>query len=237
MNAQNIIDDLIKFSDPEKADFLSRFFKTKPGQYGEGDILLGITVPKQRSLIKKYLNIELDELSVVLQSEYHECRLTALLILVAKFNKANQNDKRKIYDFYMSHIYRVNNWDLVDLSATYIVGPVLGDSYMPALGKLAVSKNLWERRIAMVSCFWYIKNGNPVPAFDIADILKYDEHDLIQKVVGWMLREVGKRCDKQILIDWLLFEGQYKKLPRTELRYAIERFPEAERKAFLRGEI
>ena len=237
MNAQNIIDDLIEFSDPEKADFLSRFFKTKPGQYGEGDILLGVTVPKQRSLIKKYFNISLGELDVVLQSEYHECRLTALLILVAKFNKANQIDRQKIYDFYMSHTDKVNNWDLVDLSATYIVGPMLGNNYMPTLGKLAASENLWERRIAMVSCFWYIKNGNPGPAFDIADILKYDEHDLIQKVVGWMLREIGKRCDRQILVDWLTADDQYKKLPRTELRYAIERLPEAERIDFLKGNI
>lgn len=237
MYAQNVIDELVGLGSPERSEQLAWFFKTGPGQYGEGDRFLGVTVPKQRGLIKEYISLSFGEIEKLLDSEFHECRLTALLILVAKFNKGSDTEKRVIYDFYMSNTKNINNWDLVDLSATYIVGPVLGRNYKNTLFRLAKSENIWERRIAMLSCFWYIKNGTPGPAFDVIEILKNDKHDLIQKAVGWMLREIGKRCDKQILVDWLNDNDQYKKLPRTTLRYAIEHFPEAERRDYLVGNI
>lgn len=235
ITAEIITKQLLELSDPAKAKNLARFFKTGPRQYGEGDIFLGIAVPQQRLLINKSTNMSLDEIAILLQSKYHECRLTALLILVNKYKKGASSERQGIYDLYMSNTNMINNWDLVDLSAGYIVGPQLGNDYKNVLKRMALSSNMWERRIAILSCFYYIKLGNSEPAFYVIEILKFDSEDLIQKAVGWMLREIGKRCSDEMLRNWLLIDKQYTKLPRTTLRYAIERLDPEERRAFLNG--
>lgn len=237
MKMQSVVDKLMLLGSPERAANLSWFFKTGPGQYGEHDKFIGVTVPEQRKIAKEFFDLPLDEVEELLHSVYHECRLTALLILVAKYNKGGSDDRKMIYDLYLKNTNYINNWDLVDLSAGYIVGGYLKDNYRSVLYKLARSKNLWERRIAILSTFYHTKQGKPGPALDVIDILKYDSHDLIQKAVGWMLREVGKRCSPDILREWLLKDGQYKKLPRTTLRYSIEHFGESERKSFLKSEL
>lgn len=222
---------------PEKAVFLPQFFKAGPGEYAEGDKFLGVTVPAQRIIAKKYKDLPLKDLEKLLTSEWHEERLTSLLILVGRYKKSSEAEQKEIYDFYLNHTKNINNWDLVDTSAEYIVGPYLQDrpEKMGVLTKLAHSKDLWERRIAMLSTFDYIKKGNPVEALEIAEILLYDKHDLIQKAVGWMLREIGKRCDIQLLIEFL--NEHYQTMPRTSLRYAIEHFSPETRQKYLKGEI
>ncbi len=209
--------------DPEKAVILPRFFKAGPGEYAEGDQFLGITVPAQRVIVKKYAHrLTMGEVTRLLQSRWHEERLTALLILVAKYNKGAPATKNTIFDLYLDNTAYINNWDLVDSSAEYIVGPYLNDSdyKMKVLEKLAYSKDLWERRIAMLSTFHYIKQGRADEALVIAGILLHDSHDLIQKAVGWMLREIGKRCDQALLLAFL--DQHAHNMPRTTLRYAIE---------------
>lgn len=238
MKAIDIENELKGLADSEKAKQLSRFFKTGPGQYGEGDIFLGIKTPDQRKLIKICFKLlPLVEVEKLLSSKYHECRLTGFMTLVEKFKNADENEKTEIYDLYIKNAKNANNWDLVDTSAHYIVGKYLFDKDKSILFKFARSENLWERRIAMMSCFYFIQKGQSDTALEIIDILKYDSHDLIQKAVGWMLREIGKRCDKKTLVDWLQKDSQYKILPRTELRYAIEHFDQSERKKYLNGEV
>lgn len=229
--------ELRQAADPEKAAFSPRFFKAGSGQYAEGDKFLGVAVPKQRALAKKYKNLWLGDIEKLIQSPWHEERLTGLLILVGAYQRAGSKDKQEIYNFYVSNTDRINNWDLVDSSAEHIVGAHLQDSpyKMKVLSKLADSKNLWERRIAILSTFNYIKNGSPHEALEIADLLLRDRHDLIHKAVGWMLREIGKRVDRQLLIDWLA--PRYKSMPRTMLRYAIEHFDAATRDKYLKGKI
>lgn len=219
----------------ERSVGAARFFKTGPGQYGEGDIFLGVTVPDQRKLAKQFKNLPLTEVIKLLQSPFHECRATALFILVLQYQRGTPAEQQAIYDLYLANTARINNWDLVDCSAGYIVGQQLGNHYRPTLVQLAHSSSLWERRIAMIACFYTIVQGNPVPAFAIIDILEQDSHDLIQKAVGWMLREIGKRCDQEILTAWLLDKKRYQRLPRTTLRYAIEHYPQDQRKQFLAG--
>lgn len=235
MKANNIVEELVKLGDPLRAQQLLRFFKTGPGEYGEGDIFLGITNPQQRALIKKYRTIPISEVSKLLKNKYHECRLTALLILVDKYKRASDDEKKTIFDIYISNTKYINNWDLVDLSAGYIAGDWLFKRDKSILFDLAKSDDLWERRIGMMSCFYFIMQGESKDAFEIIEILKYDKHDLIQKAVGWMLREIGKRCSRQELESWLIKDGQYKKLPRTMLRYSIEHFDDKKRKQYLSG--
>ena len=220
--------DLHGCSNKDKARILQGFFKTKKGQYGEGDIFLGVTVPIQRKIAKSSMvRITLDNIQELLNSKIHEERLVGLLILVEKY-KENQGE---VYNFYLANTERVNNWDLVDLSAPKIVGDYLLDKKdRRVLLELARSKNLWEKRIAIVSTWTFIRNGDFGKTLEISRVLLGDEHDLIHKAVGWMLREVGKR-DKKVLEDFL--EKNYSRLSRTTLRYAIERFPEAERKIWL----
>lgn len=223
--------ELKKLSNEKKAATLQKFFKTGEGEYGFGDVFLGLTVPQCRTLAIKYKEIPFEELLILLRSEVHEERLIALLVMVHNFEHYEML-QRRIYEFYMKNIKFVNNWDLVDLSSDKIVGGYLIDKPKAVLYKLSESKNLWERRISMVSTYHFIKNGQFEDALEIAQRLVEDEADLIQKAVGWMLREVGKR-DEKLELEFLA--KNYKTMGRTALRYAIEKFPENTRKNYLVG--
>ena len=229
-----IKEDLLKLKNPEKAEILSRFFKTGKGQYGEGDIFLGITVPEQRKVAKQYPELPLTDLKKLLSNKIHEYRLISLLILIIKYRKADALGKREIFNFYLKNRKNINNWDLVDLSAAYIVGNYLLEKDKSILYKLARSNNVWERRIAIMSTFEFIKNGEFEDTLKISELLINDKHDLIHKAVGWMLREIGKR---HMLTEEKFLKKHYKKMPRTMLRYAIERFPECKRQSYLKGSI
>lgn len=205
------------------AVFLQGFFKTGEGQYGEGDVFIGVRVPQTRTVCKQYKDLPLTEIQKLLDSEVHEHRLAGLIILTLQFPKAGAITQKKMYDMYLVNVRngRVNNWDLVDTSADKIVGAFLFDKPRDILYKLAKSDDLWEKRVAVLSTFWFIKKGEPATTIDIAEMLLHDTHDLIQKAVGWMLREVGKRCDEQILTNFL--DQHAHNMPRTALRYSIER--------------
>ncbi|PIN91453.1 DNA alkylation repair protein [Candidatus Pacearchaeota archaeon CG10_big_fil_rev_8_21_14_0_10_32_14] len=236
MMASEIIKELIKYSNPEKAKLLSGFFKTGKGEYGEGDIFIGVTVPEIRKIAKKYYEISLDELEKLISSNIHEERLCCLLILVKKFEVGDEKTRKDIYDFYTKNAKRINNWDLVDLTAHKIVGEWLTNRDRKILYELAKSGNLWERRISIISCFAFLRKNDYKDALEISKILMADSHDLIHKAVGWVLREVGKK-DLDVEEKFLKENGRYKKMPRTMLRYAIEKFDEEKRKKYLRGEI
>ncbi|HXH27113.1 MAG TPA: DNA alkylation repair protein [Candidatus Acidoferrum sp.] len=220
---------------PEKVTSSQWFFKTGPGQYGEGDEFIGVTVPEQRTVARHFRDLPLPDLQQLLLSPIHEERLEALFILVGQYQRGDAPTQKAIYEFYLAHADRVNNWDLVDSSAEYIVGPWLQDKDRTILTKLAASPSLWERRIAMLATFHYIKQGDAGPALQIAELLLHDQHDLIQKAVGWMLREIGKRCSRAIEEQFL--SRHYTEMPRTMLRYAIEHFPEDRRQAYLHGTV
>lgn len=222
--------ELEKLASPRKAKVLQGFFKTGSGQYGEGDVFLGVAVPDSRRLVKKFSGISLKEIESSLSSKIHEERLVALLVLVEKYSKASEKEKDCLFDFYLSHSKSINNWDLVDLTAPKIVGEHLLHGGRGILYRLAKSNDLWERRISVLSTFTFIRNNDFSDALKISEILLKDKHDLIHKAVGWMLREIGKR-------DLATEEGFLKKhsgkMPRTMLRYAIEKFPEKKRKEYL----
>lgn len=231
--------ELHNLADPHKANLLQKFFKTGKGEYAEGDKFLGITVPKQRGLIKNYLELSLDDLAVLLSSVWHEERLSALLILVQQYQKNKKFDGQKeIYNFYLDNVEAVNNWDLVDLSAPHIIGHHLfiNNENRSVLYLLAQKQNFWQRRIAIVATHYFIRNHEYQDAILIIKKLLGDKEDLIHKACGWMLREIGKR-DIKTLKKFL--KNNLNKMPRVMLRYAIERFPEAERKSYLavRGSI
>lgn len=228
---KTIQEDLQQLANPEKAKFLQGFFKTGKGQYAEGDVMLGIVVPEQRKVAKRYYkDISSEEVVKLLKSKVHEHRLTALFIFVLQFEKGDDAVKTKIYNIYLKHTRYVNNWDLVDLSAPKIVGAYLMERDRKILYTLAKSDDLWERRIAMLATYTFIKTGDFEDALNIATILVDDSHDLIHKAVGWMLREIGK-------IDQLSEEEflkiHYKTMPRTMLRYAIEKFDDQKRKFYM----
>lgn len=227
--------EIMALGSPERAKLSQRFFKTGVGQYGEGDVFVGITVPVLRQLGKKYHLISLSDIKILLSSEIHEERLLALLLLVRKFQDGDETIREKIFTLYLKQTRYINNWDLVDSSASYIVGAFLFDKPKDILLKLATSKNMWERRIAIIATLYFIHQGNPEWTFKIAELLLNDVHDLIHKAVGWMLREVGKQCSEEIEERFL--KKCYSVMPRTMLRYAIERFPEAKRKQYLTGNI
>lgn len=235
---EDILADLRKdinlYASPQKAVVLKRFFKTGKGQYGEGDIFLGIQVPDSRKIVRKYSNIPLDNILQLLRSKIHEERLIALLIMVEKAKRSDEGGKEILFNKYLENTRYINNWDLVDLSADKIVGSYLFDKPKDVLYSLAASENLWERRIAALATFDFIKKGFYEETLKIAKILLNDEHDLIHKAIGWMLREVGKRCSQEVLEQFLL--ANYKQMPRTMLRYAIERLPEPLRLQYLNGE-
>lgn len=228
--------ELAQHASPEKASLFLRFFKTGPGQYGEGDVFLGVTVPDCRAVAKRFRDISIAELTKLLHSKWHEERLVALLILGMQYQKADEKTQRALFDLYLANTAFINNWDLVDLSCRDIVGhyiyhhPELQDT----LDTLAASSLLWDRRISIISTFYFLIKGDPAPTLRIVESLLPDKHDLIQKANGWMLREMGKRIDATLLVDFLA--KQYKNLPRTTLRYAIEHFPADVRKRYLVGD-
>jgi 3-methyladenine DNA glycosylase AlkD len=234
MSVQEIRARLRKLGDKERAKNSKWFFKTGPGEYGEGDRFLGIKVPDLRKLAKEYQGIPLTEVTRILRSPIHEERLLALLILVRSYAKGDDRFKEKIYHLYLKNTRYINNWDLVDLSAVYIVGAFLMEKSKKPLYALAKSKDMWERRIAIIATFYFIKDGEFTDAMKIARMLLSDKEDLIHKAVGWMLREVGKR---HLATEERFLKEHYKKMPRTMLRYAIERFPEAKRQRYLKGKI
>ncbi len=218
-------------ADPEKAAFLPRFFKTGPGEYGQGDRFLGVVVPKIRKIVKRHRQTSIDNLLELLASPYHEERLTSLLIMVEQYTKGERSRKEEIFRLYLSNTFRINNWDLVDLTAPAIVGAHLFGKNTSLLTKLARSKDLWERRIAILATHWFIRRGESGVTFRIAALLLRDPHDLIHKAVGWMLREAGKRCSLESECAFL--DRHAAAMPRTMLRYAVERFPESLRQHYM----
>jgi 3-methyladenine DNA glycosylase AlkD len=225
---------LKQLADPETAAHSQRFFKTGPGQYGEGDRFLGIRVPVIREVAGKARDLPLDKVASLLHSKWHEERLLALIILTLQFRRGEARRQRQVLDFYLDNLEWVNSWDLVDSSAHLIIGPWLQDRPRDLLHELARSPVLWERRIAMMATYCYIKQDDHADALAIAETLLDDEHDLIHKVCGWMLREIGKR-DQSVEEEFL--QEHYRRMPRTMLRYAIERFEEGLRQRYLRGQI
>ena len=235
MNYKNISADIRALKNPEKIPIYQNFFKTGKGEYGEGDRFLGLTVPQCRKIAKQYKTLPFSDISNLFQSAYHEERLVAVLILVEQFQKGNEKEKKIICEYYLANTKCINNWDLVDVSAHKIVGAYLIDKDRTILYSLAKSNSLWEKRISIISTFWFINNKEYKDTFAISEILLHDTHDLIHKAVGWMLREVGKRIDQDIEEQFL--RKHYKNMPRTMLRYAIERFPEELRQKYLKGKI
>lgn len=232
MTAAPIQVRLQQLASPAAAKVVQRFFKTAPGEYGAGDQFIGIRVPVLRKLAREFRALPLTEVTALLHSPIHEERLLALLILVDDYARADAAGRAKIYALYLKHLDRVNNWDLVDSSAPYIVGPHLAERSRAILFRLARSKNLWHRRVAMLATFYFIRQNDFADALRLAERLRDDEHDLMHKAVGWMLREIGKR-DVAVLKKFL--RSHAARMPRTMLRYAIEKFPERERRQWLQA--
>lgn len=222
-----------KCANPRKAKILRQFFKTGTGQYGEGDRFFGITVPESRNIAQQFDDLSLKDIATLLSSKIHEERLIALLILVHRY-QTEKDERETIFRFYLRNAKRVNNWDLVDLTAHHIVGCHLYRRNRKLLYRLAQSRNLWERRIAIVSTFYFIRQNDFSDTFRITKLLLRDSHDLIHKAAGWMLREAGKRSFKA---EETFLKTCYHKMPRTMLRYAIERFPEKRRRLYLEGKV
>ena len=230
--AKTVSKELRQFANPAKAKLLQGFFKTGKGEYGEGDVFYGVTVPRTRAVAASHARqATLADVDELLHSKIHEERLAALLILVQQFRRGDEKHRKQIYEFYLKNASRVNNWDLVDLSSHAIVGAYLYGRDASVLKRLAKSKNIWERRIAVVSTFYFISKGDCRDSLEIAEILLHDEHDLIHKAVGWMLREVGKRCSQKELEQFL--NAHAHEMPRTMLRYSIERLPEAKKRLYM----
>ncbi len=221
---------LKKYANQKRAQSSLRFFKTGKGQYGEGDTFIGVTVPQQRAVARQFYSLPPKDIEQLLASPIHEHRLTGLLILVRQFEQGTQEEQKKIYTFYIRHTDRVNNWDLVDVSAPQIVGAFLIGKGTSKLYQLVKSKNLWDRRIAIVATYAFIKQGFLESTLTLAKLLLNDQEDLIHKATGWMLREVGKQ-DQEVLEGFL--NQQAHRMPRTMLRYAIERLPETKRRRYL----
>jgi len=232
MSLKEIKGQLHSLADPEKAKILQRFFKTGPGQYGEGDRFLGIKVPELRKVAKAHLGLAPEKVARLLVSAIHEERMTALLIWTYQFDRADDAGRSEIFRLYMANTTLINNWDLVDVTAPRIVGGFLMGKDKAPLYTLAGSDNLWERRIAMVATLAFINRDWFEDTLAIAELLLTDPHDLIHKATGWMLREVGKR-DRAVLERFLLIH--YRGMPRTMLRYAIEKLPEKRRQDYLKG--
>lgn len=224
--------DLHALANPEDAEFLQRFFKTGKGQYGEGDRFLGIRVPQVRALLRQFRTLPFEHAVTLLHSPWHEQRLLALLILVEQYRRGTDAEREAIYRAYLTNTQCINNWDLVDSSAEHIVGAHLDPRKPRAFEQLARSKSLWERRIAILATLHWIKQNQFGPALRVATMLLGDSHDLIHKAVGWMLREIGKR---DLAVEEKFLREHLHHMPRTTLRYAIERLPEARRKHYLRG--
>lgn len=229
--AETIIRDLKAVAAEDKRLSMQRFFKTGKGEYGEGDVFLGVTIPVIRKVAKAHRYATPEELHLLLMSEYHEARLCALLIMVGKCEQRDDTMRKAMLDLYLEHTERINNWDLVDLSAPVVVGEYLVDKPRELLFRLAKSHLLWENRIALLATFAFIRRDDLDDTYSLSMMLMGHRHDLIQKAAGWMLREAGKRDHKR-LYD---FVNEYRKdMPRTMLRYAIEKFPEEERRYLMR---
>jgi 3-methyladenine DNA glycosylase AlkD len=224
--------EFTRAANPKRARDLAWFFKTGKGEYGEGDKFIGITVPVQRAIAKKFRHLDLADVEKLLESRVHEHRSVGLMILVAQYEAGDTATKQKVFDFYLHHTRCVNNWDLVDGSAPYIVGKHLASRSRRVLYRLAKSPDLWERRIAMVATAAFIRSGDLKDAFAIATRLLDDKHDLIHKATGWMLREAGKQSRAKLV---RFLKRNYSRMPRTALRYAIEHLPAAQRKKALKG--
>ncbi|MDD4409283.1 MAG: DNA alkylation repair protein [Candidatus Pacebacteria bacterium] len=233
MDIDALKNELKDIADKEQAFILSRFFKTGKGGYGEGDVFLGIKVPETRKIAKKYYLLGLKDIQKALDDDIHEIRFAALVVLLEKYKRSeSEKEKKDIFDFYIKNIRKsINNWDLVDLSCPQLVGDFLFDKPKDVLYRLSLSENLWERRVSIISTFYFIKNRRFDDTLNIAERLLQDKEDLIHKAVGWMLREVGKR-DIEAERDFL--KKHYRTMPRTSLRYAIEKMEEEERQEFLR---
>lgn len=235
MTHEDVLHALEQAADSDKRAFFPRFFKTGPGEYGEGDVFLGVTVPRARIIAKTFRALPMADIVALLQSPIHECRLTALLILVDQYKRGDQVTRSAIADMYLRHLDRINNWDLVDSSADKIIGAWVDESGDESvLERLASSGHLWSERVAIVATVHFIRKNEFNHTFRIAEMLLMHKHDLIHKAVGWMLREVGKRnlaAEKEFL------NRRYHRMPRTMLRYAIEKFEESERQRYLRGEV
>lgn len=232
--ASDICSRLQALGDPEQARVLQKFFKTGKGEYGEGDLFVGLRVPETRKLAKQYRSLALPETLLLLHSPIHEARLLALLILITAYQKGEAALQEQIYTLYLQNTRCINSWDLVDVSAENIVGTHLRYRNRSPLHELAASSLLWDRRIAIIATFHFIKCGEFDETLHIAELLLHDQEDLIHKAVGWMLREVGKRDRPS---EEAFLAAHYKVMPRTMLRYAIEKFEEGLRQRFLRGEI
>ena len=228
---KNIHEEFKKMSDQEHAIQLQKYFKTGKGEYGEGDQFLGLRVPTVRKIAKKFNTLSIDEAEKFLQSPYHEERLFALFILIDLFKKGNEEDKKKIHELYLKNTKFINNWDLVDMSAGPIIGAYLFNRDKEPIYTLVQSKNLWERRIAIMATFYFIAQNEFTDTLKIAEMLLTDKEDLIHKAVGWMLREIGKR---NLELEESFLKKHFKNMPRTMLRYAIEKFPEEKRKSYLK---
>jgi 3-methyladenine DNA glycosylase AlkD len=236
MKAVEVRKELKGMADPDKAAIMQRYFKTGLGQYGEGDIFIGVMVPQSRKVAKKFSQLQLVEVKMLLYSHIHEERLVALLILVWRYSSAlsSREEKEEIVKFYLDNIKQVNNWDLVDLSAPNILGAHLIDRDRRLLYRLARSENVWERRIAILATYHFIQDGDFSDTLKIAEMLLQDRHDLIHKAAGWMLREVGKRDGAS---EEAFLEKHHSVMPRTMLRYAIERLPESKRRRYKKNPI
>lgn len=229
MRAENVKNDLAKVASEKYARSLARFFKTGHGEYGEGDMFIGVRVPDNRKVCRMYKSLPLTEVQKLLKSQIHEHRLAAVIILNEQFRRANQTNRKAIYELYMSALHQgyINNWDIVDTSAGHIVGEYVRDTDRSELVRLAQSENLWERRVAIIATSTYIGTGDGSTTLELAKLLMHDNHDLIHKAVGWMLREVGKRVDEALLAGFL--DEYAVEMPRTMLRYACERLSPAQR--------
>jgi 3-methyladenine DNA glycosylase AlkD len=234
MKAAEVQTTLSSLGDSSTASFLQRYFKTGPGEYGDGDLFRGIRVPIIKKLANEYQDIAMTETKKLLCSAYHEDRLLALLILVRAYLRGDDAVQERIFSLYINNTRFINNWDLVDSSAPQIVGAYLCDKDRVLLHRLARSRQIWERRIAIISTFHFIKRGEFADTLGIAKRLLADREDLIHKAVGWMLREIGKR-NQEVEEGFLL--KHYKGMPRVMLRYAIEKFPESRRRQYLKGEV
>ena len=230
MRSEGVRRVLRRYGNKERANLLQRFFKTGPGEYAEGDVFIGITVPIIRKLAKRFGDLNLPETVKLLKSPIHEERLLALFILISKFSRSDDSGKKNIYNLYLEHTHHINNWDLVDVTAKRIVGAFLAYRNKAPLYRLAKSRSVWERRISVLSTFHFIERRKFDDSLRIAEILLSDRHDLIHKAVGWMLREVGK---KDIATEEGFLQKHCAVMPRTMLRYAIERLPERKRQSYL----
>jgi len=224
-----------QLQDSNRAISNLKFFKTAKGEYGYGDLFLGIRMPVTRQLAKDNIGLSLGNTKTLIKSKYHEERMLGLIILVNKYAKASQDDeKENIYQVYISHFKYINNWDLVDVTCPHIVGKHLIDRDRAVLYQWAQSDDLWTKRISMITNWWFVRKGDLQDVFSIAEVLLGDEHDLIHKAVGWMLREAGKKDMRRTEV---FMKQYYRSMPRTMLRYAIEQYPETKRQKYLKGKI